>query len=94
MPAKGKHETKDATRKAAETLGKMLKDFGNTVGEIFEDPEVKENAKKFAESVTDAAAKVIEAKVKDDEIKTRIKNVGKAAQTLGSSLEKHFSGTD
>jgi [ribosomal protein S5]-alanine N-acetyltransferase len=90
MPAREKQESKTTMKKTAETLGKMLRDFGDSVGEIFDDPEVKENAKKFAESVTDAAVKVIETKVKDDELKTRIKNVGKAAQTLGNSLEKHF----
>ena len=81
-----KHERK----RAAETLGKMLKAFGNTVSEILDDPEVKKKAKEFAESVVDAAAKVVQTKIEDNEIRARFRNVGKAAQTLGKSLEDQF----
>ncbi len=94
MPVKEKRNVETTAKKAAETLGKTLKDFGEAVGEIFDDPVVKQNAKKFAESVTDAAIKVIESKIKDDEIKDRIKNVGQAAKTLGHSLEKHFKSEE
>ncbi len=86
----------DKTKKdeAVETLGKTLKAFGNTVGEIFDDPAVRENAKKFAESVVDAAAKIAQKKVEDNEIRSRVRNVGKAAQTLGKSLEGHFGTSE
>jgi hypothetical protein len=80
------------TKNAAETLGDMLKIFGNTVGEILDDPKVKESAKSFATSVVDAAAKVAESKIKAEEMRRKFRNVGKAAQTLGSSVESHFQG--
>ncbi len=81
---------KSKEEESAETLGKMLKAFGNTLSEIFDDPELKKSAKEFAESVVDAAAKVVQSKVEDKEVRARFRNVGEAAVTLGKSLEEHF----
>jgi hypothetical protein len=86
MPSEKNKEAKTA----AETLGDMLRVFGTTVGEILEDPKVKETARQFAASVVDAAAKVAESRVKKDEVRGKFINVGKAAQTLGRSVETHF----
>jgi hypothetical protein len=82
---------KEEKKKPAETIGELLKTFGNTVSEILDDPKVKATAKEFAASVVDAAAKYTESKIKTEEAKAKIRNVGKAAQTLGKSLDKHFS---
>jgi [ribosomal protein S5]-alanine N-acetyltransferase len=87
MPSKDNRETKEA----AETIGEMLRAFGVSIGEILDNPEVKEKAKEFAASVVDAAAKVTQSKVKDEEVRTRFRNVGKAAKTLGDTLEKRFN---
>ena len=86
MPAKTKQETK-AT---AEKIGEILKTFGATVSEILETPEVKLKATEFAESVVDAVVKTSQKKVKDEEVRARVRDVGKAAKTLGDTLEKHF----
>lgn len=75
---------------AAEKFGKALRAFGNTLSEILDDPDVKKSAKEFAESVVDAAAKVVQSKVKDEEVRARFRSVGTAAQTLGKDLEEHF----
>jgi hypothetical protein len=85
-----KSEEKSETKKAAETIGDMIKTFGASLGEILEDPEVKEKAKEFAKTVVDAATNVAQSKVKTEEARAKFRNVGKAAQTLGSSLEKNF----
>jgi ribosomal-protein-alanine N-acetyltransferase len=85
---------KDEKKKPAETIGEMLKIFGNTVGEILDDPKVKATAKEFAASVVDAAAKFTESKVKKEEIRSKFRNVGKAAQTLGTSLDNHFKSAE
>jgi hypothetical protein len=77
-------------KKAAEVLGEMLRKFGTTVGEILDDPKVKESAKQFAAVVADAAARVAEQKIKEEELRKKFRSVGKAAQTLGSSVETHF----
>jgi hypothetical protein len=86
MPAKKSRETKET----AEKIGEMLSAFGVTVGEILDNPEVKKKAKEFATSVVDAAVKVTQSKVKDEEVRTRFRNVGEAAKTLGDTLEKRF----
>jgi [ribosomal protein S5]-alanine N-acetyltransferase len=90
---KMKSKSSSETKTASETFKEMLQTFGDNVGEILDDPEVKEKAKAFAESVVDAAAKVGQSKVKTEEVRARFRNVGKAAQTLGNSLDKHFKST-
>lgn len=79
-------------KKISENARKMFRTFADNVGEIFDDPDVKAKAKALAESVVDAAAKLGQSKVSSEEMRAKYRNVGKAAQTLGSSLEKHFDG--
>ncbi len=86
MPSADNHQTKTA----AEVLGGLFKDFGKTMSEILEDPQLSEKAKEFAKAVTEATVKVAESKVKGEELRSRIRNVGKAARVLGENLEKHF----
>jgi hypothetical protein len=86
MPAKQKQNTKET----AEKIGELLKAFGASVSEILETPEVKIKATEFAESVVDAVVKTSQRKVKDEEVRARFRDVGKAAKTLGATLEKHF----
>ncbi len=86
MPSEKKHETKTV----AETVAETLKTFGASIGEILDDPDVKEKGKEFAASIVDAAAKVAASKVESEKARSKFENVGKAAQSLGDSLEKHF----
>jgi|WetSurMetagenome_2_1015567.scaffolds.fasta_scaffold12827_1 [ribosomal protein S5]-alanine N-acetyltransferase len=81
-------------KKAVDNFGKVMKTFGETVGEIFEDPEFRKKAKEFSQSFVDAAAKVVESHIKDDEVKAKFQNVGKAAQNLGQTLTDHFKSAD
>ncbi|HEX7474466.1 MAG TPA: hypothetical protein VF318_00760 [Dehalococcoidales bacterium] len=76
---------------AAEIVGSMFKDFGNTISEILEDPELKEKAKDLASALAEAAMKVAEEKVTDQEVRSKLRNVGKATRMLGEKLEKHFN---
>jgi hypothetical protein len=86
MP-KAKQETKDA----AKMVGDMIKLFSASVAEILENPEVKAKGKEFAASVVDAAAKVAQSKVKDEEVRAKFRTVGTAAKNLGETLEKQFN---
>ena len=79
-----------ATKETAESIGEMVSAFGVAVGEILDNPDVKKKAKEFATSVVDAAVKVTQSKVEDEEVRARLRNVGEAAKTLGDSLEKRF----
>ena len=86
MPDKQKQDSKQT----AEKIGELLKAFGASVIEILETPEVKIKATEFAESVVDAVVKTSQRKVKDEEVRARFRDVGKAAKTLGATIEKHF----
>jgi hypothetical protein len=89
MLKKGKYDRK----MAAEKLGKIMKAFGDSLGEIMDDPEFREKAREFSLNVVDSAAKVINSKLKDDEVRAKLKNVGKAAQDLGKSIADNFETT-
>lgn len=89
--AKEKAATKKVdAKKDAENLGKMIRSFGNTIAEIFEDPEIREKAKEFSQSVIDSAAKVVESKLRSQQSKAKFRDAGKAAQSLGKTLVEHF----
>ena len=86
MAEKGKVDRK----KAAEDFGKIMKTFGETVSQIFNDPQLREKAKEFSQTVMDSAARVIDSRIKDAEVKAKFREVGKAAQTLGKTITDNF----
>jgi len=86
MAVKEKYDRK----KDAENLSKMIRSFGETISEIFEDPELRKKAKDFSQSVIDSAAKVVETKIRSDEAKRKFRDAGRAAQSLGKTLVEHF----
>jgi uncharacterized coiled-coil DUF342 family protein len=90
MSAKTREKEKYSATKDAESLGKMIRSFGEAISEIFEDPEVRQKAKAFSQSVIDSAAKVVEGKVKREEAKKKFRDAGRAAQSLGKTLVQHF----
>jgi len=90
MPQKVKYNRK----MAAEKLGKIMKAFGDTLSEIMDDPELKKKAREFSLNVVDSAAKVINSKIKDDEVRAKLKDIGKAAQDLGKSIASNFETTE
>ena len=68
----------------------MLKTFGDTLGEIMDDPKLREKAREFSQSVVDAAAKFASTKIKDDDVRAKLVDVGNAAQSLGNSIVQEF----
>jgi [ribosomal protein S5]-alanine N-acetyltransferase len=90
MAVKAKVKEKYDVKKDAESLGKMIRSFGETISEIFEDPELRKKAKEFSQSVIDSAAKVVESKIRNDEAKRKFRDAGRAAQSLGKTLVEHF----
>jgi hypothetical protein len=85
-----KTKNKPDNKKAIETFGEMLHVFGTRVGEVLDDPEVKEKATELMASIVDAAAKVNQSKVQNENVRAKLRSIGKAAQTLGCSLDEHF----
>ncbi len=81
-------KTKDG-RSAVETLGDLIISFGVAMGDVLEDPQVKEKAKELSQVIVDAAAKSWGERLKEDQAK-KVRTVGKVAKNFGKSLEEHF----
>ena len=90
VKAKTKTTANADVKKDAENLGKMIRSFGNTIAEIFDDPEIRQKAKDFSQSVIDSAARVVESKIRSQQNKAKFRDAGRAAQSLGKTLVEHF----
>ena len=73
----------------AESFGELLKEFGDAVGKIFDDPDFKRKAKDFGDSAV-KSAKHFGGRFKDDEVKAKFKDVGTAAKDFGNSVSDYF----
>jgi hypothetical protein len=67
----------------------MIKEFGDAVAEIFNDPKLKEKAKDFGDSAT-ASARAFTDRFKDEEVKDKFKSVGDTAKDFGQSVSDYF----
>ena len=85
MP-KGKNNTK---KSAAESFGEMVREFGNALSEIFKDPKVQEKAQEFARS-TGEAVQTFTDKFKEEEVKQKLRQAGRAAKEFGEKAAKEF----
>ena len=83
MPGKNKGKS------PAENFGDMFKKFGDAMGEIFNDPELKKKAKEFGDSAVNSA-KTFGERFKDEEVKGKFRDFGKATQDFGSSISDYF----
>ena len=72
-----------------ENLGELVKEFGDAVSKIFDDPELKKKAKEFGDSAV-KSAKLFGKRFKDEEVKTKFKDVGEAAKDFGNSVSDYF----
>ena len=72
-----------------ENLGELVKEFGDAVSKIFDDPELKKKAKEFGDSAV-KSAKLFGKRFKDEEVKTKFKDVGEAARDFGNSVSDYF----
>ncbi len=81
---------KDKGKNPAENFGEMFKKFGEAMGEIFNDPDLKKKAKEFGESAVDSA-KTFGDRFKDKEVKSKFRDLGKATQEFGTSISDYFT---
>lgn len=72
-----------------ESFGDMVKEFGEAIGKIFSDPELKKKAKEFAKSAEDSA-KAFGKRFRDEEVKDKFKDFGKVARNFGESVSDYF----
>ncbi len=81
---------KSDAKTTAEAFADLVKAFSNAVGEILDDPEVRGKAREFSDSVIDATTRIMENKVKSEDARSKIREVGRAAQSFGKSVEQQF----
>jgi len=81
--------TGDPKKGPAESFSDMMKEFGSSIAEIFNDPELKNKAKDFGDSAA-ASAKAFAARFKDEDVKNKFKSVGYAAKNFGDSMAGYF----
>ncbi|MFC2014098.1 hypothetical protein ACFLU8_04410 [Chloroflexota bacterium] len=74
---------------SGENFAEMFKAFGQAMSEIFNDPELKKKAKEFADSAAESA-KVFGSRVKDEDVKDKFRDVGKAAENFGTNIADCF----
>jgi ribosomal-protein-alanine N-acetyltransferase len=82
-------ECRSQGKDTAEKFGEMIKAFGDAISEIFDNPDLKEKAKDFAQSASESA-KMFGSRLQDKEVKAKFRDVGKAAQDFGRSVAEHF----
>jgi ribosomal-protein-alanine N-acetyltransferase len=75
MTQKGKSDKKTA----ADNFAEMFRAFGQAIGEVFDDPDLKKKAKEFADSATDSA-KTLADRFKDEDVRAKFRDVGRAAE--------------
>lgn len=81
----GKNEKKSPV----ENFGDMVKEFGEVVSKIFNDPELKKKAREFAKSAEDSA-KSFGKRFKDEGVKEKFKDFKEAAHNFGDSVSDYF----
>ena len=76
-------------KQASEAFAEMFRAFGDAVSEIFDDPELKEKAKEFGRSAAQSAG-AFGSRFKDEDVRAKFREVGKAAQEFGKNVADHF----
>ncbi len=82
-------EENSSKKTATENFGEIFKAFGDAISEIFDDPKLKEKAKEFTESANESA-RIFGHRFKDEEVKSKFRDVGKAAQDFGKAITDCF----
>jgi hypothetical protein len=84
-------ERKD--KSPVESFSEMVKEFGETISKIFNDPELKKKSKEFAKSAEDSA-RAFGKRFKDEGVKEKFGDFKKAARGFGKSMSDYFKGDE
>jgi hypothetical protein len=82
-------ENQEHKTETVESFAGLFKTFGQAVGDIFNDPELKKKAKEFAESASTSANSLVN-RLKEDDVKEKFRDVGKAAEDFGKNVADCF----
>jgi ribosomal-protein-alanine N-acetyltransferase len=69
----------------ADNLGDMFDALGDAMGQIFNDPKLKEKARDLGKAAKESAETLGE-RFKDEEVKAKFKEVGRAAQAFSKNV--------
>ena len=78
-----------ADRSATESLEQMFTAFGQAIGEIFNDPELKAKAKELGGAAT-VSMEALGQRFKDEEVREKFRRAGDAAEAFGRSVSDYF----
>jgi len=84
-----------ASKQANKTSGlgddfvSIFSELGNALSEVFNDPSLKKSAKTLG-THTKKSAELFKSRFKDEEVKLKFKNVGKAMEKFGKDIGKLF----
>jgi len=78
-----------ADRSAGDNLEQMFTAFGQAIGEIFNDPELKAKAKELGDAAT-VSMDALERRFKDEEVREKFRQAGDAAEAFGRSVSDYF----
>ena len=79
----------EQNKSAADNLGDMFDALGDAMGQIFNDPKLKEKARDLGKAAKESAETLGE-RFKDEEVKAKFKDVGRAAQAFGKNVADIF----
>jgi hypothetical protein len=80
---------KSKDKSPVENFSEMVKEFGETISKIFNDPELKKKSKEFAKSAEDSA-KAFAKRFKDEGVKEKFSDFKRAARGFGKSMSDYF----
>ena len=79
--------SREEYKKIPEALNELFTTFGQTLSEIFDDPELKSKARELGSSVA-ASASLFANRFKDEDVKQKFRQVGEAARQFGTSVAR------
>lgn len=82
--------TSTDSTKVVDSFGEIFTQFGDAVGQIFDDPKLKSEAQKFTKHAV-ASAKRFGTRFKDKEVKEKFNEVGKAASKFGKNVKEYVN---
>ncbi|MFW6056568.1 MAG: hypothetical protein ACOC9B_04595 [Chloroflexota bacterium] len=84
-----KTDTGGCDHKPGDSFGQMVTAFGQALGEIFNDPELKAQAREFGEA-TAKSAQALGRRFKDEEVRDKFRQAGEAAEQFGYGVTNYF----
>ena len=69
----------------AQSFGEIFEAFGQALGQIFNDPELKVKAREFGQAASQSAG-ALAGRFKDEEVKAKFRAVGTAAEEFGKNV--------